>query len=116
VLESSQPEKKAIANFLDKKATFAGSSIHFLTLNFDFGPVLGRTFEKIESNDNVESLYARLKKKDDVKEIYEDQEKLKKIIQGYDWLSSKFTKEIIAVNGEGPVDKVTQEIYSKIKL
>lgn len=55
---------KAIQNFLDQKATFAGSSIHFLTLNFDFGPVLGRTFEKIESSDTVESLYARLKKKE----------------------------------------------------
>ena len=30
-----------------KKYLFAGSSlIHFLTFNFDFGPVLGRTFEK----------------------------------------------------------------------
>src|SRR3989338_9123926 len=38
---------KAIGNFLDQKATYAGSSIHFLTLDFDFGPVLGRTFEKI---------------------------------------------------------------------
>ncbi|MFA6520287.1 MAG: formyltransferase family protein [Candidatus Paceibacterota bacterium] len=55
---------KAIGNFLDKKATFAGSSIHFLTLNFDFGPVLGRCFEKIEDYDNVESLYSRLKKKE----------------------------------------------------
>lgn len=55
---------KAIQNFLDKKVTFAGSSIHFLTLNFDFGPVLGRTFEKIENGDNVESLYGRLKKKE----------------------------------------------------
>ncbi len=55
---------KAIANFLDKKSTFAGSSIHFLTLNFDFGPVLSRTFEKIEEQDTVESLYARLKKKE----------------------------------------------------
>jgi phosphoribosylglycinamide formyltransferase-1 len=55
---------KAIQNFLDKKATYAGSSIHFLTLNFDFGPVLGRTFKKIESGDDVESLYGRLKKKE----------------------------------------------------
>ena len=54
---------KAIQKFLDQKATFAGSSIHFLTLDFDFGPVLGRTFEKIEE-DNVESLYTRLKKKE----------------------------------------------------
>lgn len=55
---------KAVKNFLDYKATFAGSSIHFLTLNFDFGPVLGRTFEKIQPYDNVESLYSRLKKKE----------------------------------------------------
>src|SRR3989344_2730737 len=55
---------KAVQNFLDQKATFAGSSIHFLTLDFDFGPVLGRTYEKIETNDTVESLYARLKKKE----------------------------------------------------
>lgn len=59
---------KAIQNFLDRKATYAGSSIHFLTLNFDFGPVLGRVFEKIENGDTVESLYARLKKKEN--ELY----------------------------------------------
>jgi phosphoribosylglycinamide formyltransferase-1 len=55
---------KAIANFLNHKATFAGSSIHFLTLNFDFGSVLGRTFEKILPNDTVDSLYKRLKIKE----------------------------------------------------
>ena len=60
--------EKAINNFIEQKATFAGSSIHFLTLNFDFGPVLGRTFEKIETGDTVESLYARLKIKEN--ELY----------------------------------------------
>jgi len=59
---------KAIQNFLDKKSTFAGSSVHFLTLEFDFGPVLGMTFEKIKVNDNVKSLYSRLKKKEN--ELY----------------------------------------------
>lgn len=59
---------KAIQNFLNEKSTYAGSSIHFLTLEFDFGPVLGRVFEKIKDNDNVESLYARLKKKEN--ELY----------------------------------------------
>jgi phosphoribosylglycinamide formyltransferase-1 len=57
---------KAIQNFLDQKATYAGSSIHFLTLNFDFGPVLGRCFEKIESGDSVDSLYKRLKQKENL--------------------------------------------------
>ncbi len=55
---------KAIQNVLDKRATFAGSSIHFLTLNFDFGPVLGRVYEEVLEHDNVESLYSRLKKKE----------------------------------------------------
>ena len=61
---------KAIQNFLDKKSTYAGSSIHYLTLEFDFGPVLGRVFEKIDAHDNVESLYSRLKKKEN--ELYEN--------------------------------------------
>ena len=56
--------KKAIQNFLDKKSTYAGSSIHFLTKEFDFGPVLKRTFVKIEKNDTVETLYKRLKNKE----------------------------------------------------
>ncbi len=55
---------KAVGNFLDHQNTYAGSSIHFLTLNFDFGPVLARTFEKVIEHDNVESLYSRLKKKE----------------------------------------------------
>lgn len=55
---------KAIQNFLDNRATYAGSSIHFLTLEFDFGPVLGRTYEKVEPGDTVDSLYGRLKKKE----------------------------------------------------
>ena len=55
---------KAIQNFLDNNSTFAGSSIHFLTFEFDFGPVLGKVFEKIKETDTVESLYSRLKIKE----------------------------------------------------
>jgi phosphoribosylglycinamide formyltransferase-1 len=55
---------KAIGNFLDNKSTYAGSSIHFLTLEFDFGPVLGRVYEKVEEGDTVDTLYTRLKKKE----------------------------------------------------
>jgi phosphoribosylglycinamide formyltransferase-1 len=54
----------AIQNFLDKKATYAGSTVHFLSKEFDFGKILNRCFEKILSDDNVESLYRRLKKKE----------------------------------------------------
>lgn len=60
--------EKAVQNFLDKGATYAGSSVHFLTREFDFGPVLERGFVKIKNGDTVESLYMRLKNKEH--EIY----------------------------------------------
>ncbi len=54
----------AIENFLNNNATYAGSSIHFLSNEFDFGKVLDRTFEKIKKSDTVETLYKRLKVKE----------------------------------------------------
>jgi len=54
----------AIQNFFDHKATYAGSSVHFLSQEFDFGPVLARCFEKILQDDTIDSLYSRLKKKE----------------------------------------------------
>lgn len=57
---------------------------------------------------------SRLKKKDDIKEIYEDKEKLKKVIEGYDWLSKKFNQEIITVDGEGPVGEVMERIIARL--
>jgi len=54
----------AIQNFFDNKASYAGSTVHFLSKKFDFGPVLARCFEKILPDDTVESLYTRLKKKE----------------------------------------------------
>ena len=54
----------AIQNFLDQRSTYAGSTVHFLSYEFDFGKILSRCFEKILSNDTVESLYTRLKKKE----------------------------------------------------
>lgn len=55
---------KAMGNFIEGKAPYAGSTIHFLTHEFDFGPVLGRVFEKIKPEDSIESLYKRLKIKE----------------------------------------------------
>lgn len=55
---------KAMQNFLDNHATYAGCTNHFLSLEFDFGQVLGRCFEKIKKGDTVDSLYTRLKKKE----------------------------------------------------
>ncbi len=56
--------EKAIQNFIDQKSTYAGSTVHLLSREFDFGPVLGRTFEKTFKNDTVKSLYKRLKRKE----------------------------------------------------
>ncbi|MDO8618822.1 MAG: formyltransferase family protein [Candidatus Daviesbacteria bacterium] len=56
--------EKAIQNFLDEKKTYAGSSITTLTHEFDFGPVITRGFVKIKPGDTVDSLYGRLKKKE----------------------------------------------------
>ncbi len=60
----------AIQNFLDLGVTYAGCTNHFLSHEFDFGPVLGRCFEKILPGDTVESLYARLKVKEN--QLYVD--------------------------------------------
>ncbi len=60
----------AIKNFLESKATYAGCTNHFLSDEFDFGPVLGRCFEKIRKGDTVESLYSRLKVKEN--KLYQD--------------------------------------------
>ena len=60
--------EKAIQNFLEKKATYAGSTVHFLSDVFDFGPVIKRGFVKIKKSDTVKTLYARLKKVEN--EIY----------------------------------------------
>lgn len=54
----------AIQNFLNSKATYGGSTVHFLTHEFDFGKVLERVFVKIEPGDSVESLYSKLKEKE----------------------------------------------------
>lgn len=56
----------AIQSFLNSHATYGGSSIHFLTHEFDFGPVLNRCFEKVTPNDTIESFYSRLKKKENI--------------------------------------------------
>ncbi|OGE26793.1 hypothetical protein A3C26_03315 [Candidatus Daviesbacteria bacterium RIFCSPHIGHO2_02_FULL_39_12] len=54
----------AIQNFLDQDAGYAGCTNHFLSDEFDFGKVLGRCFEKVQPGDTVESLYTRLKVKE----------------------------------------------------
>lgn len=64
---------------------------------------------------SLDTALARIGKKNDVKEIYEDKEKLKRVLQGYDWLSKKFAKEIIVIDGEKSMGEVTKRIVSKLE-
>ncbi|MBI4084340.1 MAG: dTMP kinase [Candidatus Levybacteria bacterium] len=47
-------------------------------------------------------------------EIYEDEEKIKKIAEIYDWLIQQYPDQFIVINGEQPEDAVTNEILSKL--
>lgn len=60
---------------------------------------------------------ARLKnERKQEKEIYEDKDKIKKIIEGYDSLFERFKDQIITIDGTRDLGKVTQSIVSQIKL
>lgn len=56
----------------------------------------------------------RIEKGDREIEIYEDREKLEKIMIGYKWLCKEFPKEIQVVDGERGVGEVTNEILKII--
>lgn len=58
----------------------------------------------------------RLEKQDDIKEIYEEKEKLEKIIKGYEWLIREFRDEFLVIEGTEGVEEVTAKIISKIKI
>lgn len=93
----------AIQNFLDQKATYAGCTNHFLSSEFDFGPVLGRVFEKIKKGDTVASLYKRLKVKEN--KLYV--EVLAKLCK-----ENNFNILVIGQNGR---EHVLAEAYAKSK-
>lgn len=63
---------------------------------------------------SVETAVERLEQMHKGKEIYEKKEKLIKIIKGYQWLTKKFSREIITINGEKPVEEVTSKIINKL--
>lgn len=65
---------------------------------------------------SVDTALARIEKMGKVKEMYEYRDKLEKIKKGYDWLLAQFPKEIIAVDGERPVEEVTRAILAKLKV
>ncbi len=61
-----------------------------------------------------ETAMQRIGMKNEVKEIYEEEDQLKKVITGYNWLVDKFSNEITVVDGEGDVEKVTGGILAKL--
>lgn len=58
----------------------------------------------------------RLEEQSSVQEIYEEKEKLEKIIKGYEWLLREFPKEFIVIEGTSQINEVTNKIASKIKI
>lgn len=63
---------------------------------------------------SVEEAKRRLATMDKTKELYEDEEKLKKIDAAYNWIIGQFPKEITVIDGEKPVVEVTEEILDKL--
>lgn len=59
---------------------------------------------------SLDTALSRIAHKDKVKEIYEDKEKLKNLINGYEWLVSRFPNEIAVIDGEKGVEEVTLDI------
>lgn len=122
----------AIQNFLDSKATYAGCSNHFLSHEFDFGPVLARVFEKIKKTDTVESLYKRLKVKENKTYVNVLQKLCKEkdlnilvigqngrehaLVQAY--AKSKNVKKVFITPGNGLTDFKTAKIknYPKVGM
>ena len=63
----------------------------------------------------IDSAMRRILAKRDKREIYEDRQKLEKLIGGYDWLSERFKNEITVINGEKSSEEVTGEIIQMIQ-
>ncbi|MDP3988311.1 MAG: dTMP kinase [Candidatus Levybacteria bacterium] len=63
---------------------------------------------------SLETSVARILKKKDPKEIYEDSEKIKRAVEGYEWVVDYFKKEFTIIDGEKGVGEVTEEILSHL--
>lgn len=63
---------------------------------------------------SIDTGMKRLTQEGKTTEIYEKKDKLEKILSGYKWLVEKFAAEIIVVNAEQGVEKVTEEILKGI--
>ena len=64
----------------------------------------------------LDTAMQRIDKTNEVREIYEDKEKLEKTIKGYQWLLREFPQEFIVVDAMRPVVGVTEEIVKKLRV
>ncbi len=64
---------------------------------------------------SVDTVVKRLLAMEKKKDIYENRDKLKKIIANYHYLLQKFPKEIIVINGERDPFQITEEIFGYIQ-
>jgi len=62
----------------------------------------------------VKKAMERLENQDHAKEIYEEEKKIIKAKQGYDWLIKEFPEEFKVIDGARPVEEVTEEIITII--
>lgn len=64
---------------------------------------------------SLQEAMKRLNARPDAKAIYEEKNKIAKVLTGYDWLAKRFSKEIITLDGEQSVEKVTQDLIKQIQ-
>lgn len=69
-------------------------------------------FLKIPLNISIERLQNERKQ---AKEIYEDEEKIKKTIKGYEFVFKNFENEIITIDGSKGIEEITREMIRLIE-
>ncbi len=61
------------------------------------------------------SLERLMNERKQVKEIYEDKEKIRKVIEGYDVLFERFKDEVVTIDGTKSIEEVTREIVERVE-
>ena len=89
-----------------------GQSKHFYLIIINFYCLISRFFLDISSR----TASVRLDLMEKEKEIYEEESKIKKIEKIYEWLVGEFPAEFVTVNGEQPIEKVTDELLRHIEM
>lgn len=64
---------------------------------------------------SLKTALKRLHKKSDEKEVYEEKNSLKKIQQGYQWLTKKFPEEFTIIDAEQSIDDVYNDMVKVIE-